>query len=102
MWGPVSSRLQNTSLDVLLLIDEFKTRFEKIGEIAKEIAKKDGRNIVNYEDAEEALKQIRIKLFILCEIEYLKNKVKYVLYNHKLKENTVIFGKKGYKLLIYL
>ncbi|OEC86266.1 MULTISPECIES: hypothetical protein [Methanobacterium] len=54
-------KLQNTSLDVLLLIDEFKTRFEKIGEIAKEIAAKDGRTIVTYEDAEKALKQIPIK-----------------------------------------
>lgn len=52
-------KLQNTSLDVLLLIDEFKTRFEKIGEIAKEIAAKDGRTIVTYEDAEKALKQMR-------------------------------------------
>lgn len=54
-------KLQNTSLDVLLLIDEFKNRFEKLGQIAKEIAKKDGRTIVTYEDAEEALKQIRIE-----------------------------------------
>jgi len=54
-------KLQNTSLDVLLLIDEFKTRFEKIGEIAKEIAAKEGRTIVTYEDAEKALKQILIK-----------------------------------------
>ena len=52
-------KLQNTSLDVLLLIDEFKTRFEKIGEIAKEIAKKDGRTIVTYGDAEKALNQMR-------------------------------------------
>lgn len=52
-------KLQNTSLDVLLLIDEFKTRFEKIGEIAKEIAEKDGRTIVTYDDAEKALHQMQ-------------------------------------------
>ena len=50
---------QNTSLDVLILIDEFKCRFEKLGEKAKEIAQKDGRNIVTYADADEALKRIR-------------------------------------------
>ena len=54
-----TEKLLNTSLDVLLLIDEFKNRFEKLGEKAKEIAQKDGRTIVTYEDAEEALKQIR-------------------------------------------
>ena len=54
-------KLQNTSLDVLLLIDEFKNRFEKLGQIAKEIAQKDGRSSVTYDDAEEALKQIRIE-----------------------------------------
>ena len=54
-----TEKLQNTSLDVLLLIDEFKTRFEKLGEKAKEIAEKDGRTIVTYEDAEKALRQIR-------------------------------------------
>ncbi len=54
-----AEKLQNTSLDVLLLIDEFKTKFEKLGEIAKEIAKKDGRTIVTYDDAEKALRQIR-------------------------------------------
>ncbi|MGB9977869.1 hypothetical protein [Methanobacterium sp.] len=52
-------KLQNTSLDVLLLIDESKTKFEKIGKIAKEIAKKDGRTIVTYEDAEKALNQMQ-------------------------------------------
>ena len=51
---------QTTSLDVLLLIDEFKCRFEKLGEKAKEIALKDGRAVITYDDAEEALKQIRI------------------------------------------
>ena len=50
---------QSTSLDVLLLIDEFKSRFEKLGEKAREIAQKDGRTVVTYEDADEALKQIR-------------------------------------------
>ncbi len=50
---------QSTSLDVLFLIDEFKCRFEKLGEKAKEVALKDGRAIVTYDDAEEALKQIR-------------------------------------------
>jgi histone H3/H4 len=54
-----TEKLQNTSLDVLLLIDEFKTRFEKLGEKAKEIARKDGRIIVTYDDAEKALRQIR-------------------------------------------
>ncbi len=54
-------KLQNTSLDVLLLIDEFKNRFEKLGQIAKEIAEKDGRSIVTYADAEAALKQIKIE-----------------------------------------
>ena len=54
-------KLQNTSLDVLLLIDEFKNRFEKLGQIAKEIAEKDGRSIVTYDDAEKALKQMRIE-----------------------------------------
>jgi type II secretory pathway predicted ATPase ExeA len=54
-------KLQNTSLDVLLLIDEFKNRFEKLGQIAKEIAQKDGRTIVTYGDAEKALKQMRIE-----------------------------------------
>ncbi len=54
-----TERLQNTSLDVLLLIDEFKNRFEKLGEKAEEIALKDGRTIVTYEDAEKALRQIR-------------------------------------------
>jgi len=52
---------QHTSLDVLLLIDEFKNRFEKLGEKAREIAQKDGRNFVTYDDAEEALKLIRAK-----------------------------------------
>lgn len=52
-------KLQNTSLDVLLLIDEFKTRFEKISEIAKEIAEKDGRTIVTYDDAEKALNEMQ-------------------------------------------
>lgn len=52
-------KLQNTSLDVLLLIDEFKNRFEKLGQIANEIAAKEGRTIVTYEDAEKALKQMR-------------------------------------------
>jgi hypothetical protein len=51
--------LQNTSIDILFLIDEFKCRFEKLGEKAREIALKDGRAVVTYDDAEEALKQIR-------------------------------------------
>ena len=54
-----TEKLQNTSLDVLLLIDEFKCRFEKLGEKAREIAQKDGRTIVTYADADEALKFIR-------------------------------------------
>ena len=52
--------LQTTSLDILFLIDEFKCRFEKLGEKAREIALKDGRAVVTYDDAEEALKQIRV------------------------------------------
>ena len=39
------------------LIEKF--RFEKLGEKAREIAQKDGRNIVTYADADEALKRIR-------------------------------------------
>ncbi len=54
-----TEKLLNTSLDVLLLIDEFKNRFEKLGEKAEEIAQKEGRTIVTYEDAEKALKKIR-------------------------------------------
>lgn len=50
---------QKTSLDVLLLIDEFKSRFEKLGEKAREIAQKDGRTVVTYDDADKALRQIR-------------------------------------------
>ncbi|MCZ3371186.1 hypothetical protein [Methanobacterium veterum] len=50
---------QSTSLDILFLIDEFKSRFEKLGEKAREIAQKNGRTVVTYEDADEALKQIR-------------------------------------------
>jgi len=34
-----------------LLTDEFKNRFEKLGQIAEEIAEKDGRAIVTYADA---------------------------------------------------
>ena len=49
---------QNTSVDAFFLIDEFKIRFEKLGEKAKEIAQKDGRTVVTYADAEEALRQI--------------------------------------------
>ena len=40
-------------------MDEFKSRFEKLDEKAREITQKDGRTIVTYEDADEALKQIR-------------------------------------------
>ena len=36
-----------------------KTGLKIFGEKAKEIAQKDGRTIVTYEDAEEALRQIR-------------------------------------------
>ena len=54
-----SKKPQCTSLDVLLLIDEFKSKFEKLGEKAREIAQKNGRTVVTHEDADEALKQIR-------------------------------------------
>lgn len=43
----------------IILIDEFKTRFEKLGQIVKEIAQKDDRTIFTYDDAEKALKLIR-------------------------------------------
>ncbi len=61
---------QKTSLDVLFLIDEFKSRFEKLGEKAREIAQKDGRNVVTYADADEALKQIRAEK--ANSIKYIK------------------------------
>ena len=58
-----SKKPQNTSIDILILIDEFKIRFEKLGEKAKEIAQKDGRTIVTYDDAEKALKLIRAEKY---------------------------------------
>lgn len=48
-------------IDVLVLTDDLKDEFERINKMAGEIARKNGRSIVSYEDAEEAIKLVKIR-----------------------------------------
>lgn len=48
-------------IDVVVLLDEFKDDSERINELAREVAKMNGRNIVAYEDAEEAIKLVKVQ-----------------------------------------
>ena len=46
-------------IDVIVLIEELKNDFKRINELSRDIAKKNGRTIVTYEDAEEAIRAIK-------------------------------------------